>query len=154
MKAILLLASGILVLTACNNSGDEHAGHRMDGFSATAKTPEDSLFKLLMEGHDVGMAKMGKIKEAQKQAQAALDSLNKTTGAGKEALQQALMDVQEDLNYAEYSMNTWMEEFNVDSAKDNQEVRLSYLKSEQEKVDKVKGAILESLRVADSLFKK
>ena len=64
------------------------------------------------------------------------------------------MDVQEDLNYAEYSMNTWMEEFNVDSARDNSEVRRTYLKSEQEKVDKVKNAILESLRVADSLFKK
>ncbi|KYP15388.1 hypothetical protein [Flavihumibacter sp. CACIAM 22H1] len=153
MKATLLLASGILLLAACNNS-DEHAGHRTDGFSEVAKTPEDSLFKLVMEGHDIGMAKMGKIKEAQKLAQAALDSLNKTTGTGKEALQQALMDVQEDLNYAEYSMNTWMEEFNVDSARDNQEVRLTYLKSEQEKVDKVKGAILESLRVADSLFKK
>jgi hypothetical protein len=51
-------------------------------------------------------------------------------------------------------MNTWMEEFNVDSARDNQEVRLTYLKTEQEKVDKVKNAILESLRVADSLFKK
>lgn len=153
MKAPLLLAAGILLLTACNNA-NEHAGHRTDGFSDMAKTPEDSLFKLVMEGHDIGMAKMGKIKEAQKQAQAALDSLNKTSGASKEALQQALMDLQEDLNYAEYGMNTWMEEFNVDSARDNQEVRLTYLKTEQEKVDKVKNAILESLRVADSLFKK
>ena len=82
MKASLFLAAGILLLTACN-SGDEHAGHRMDGFSDVAKTPEDSLFKLVMEGHDVGMAKMGKIKEAQKLAQAALDSLNKTTGGAK-----------------------------------------------------------------------
>lgn len=153
MKATLLLASGILLLSACN-SGDEHAGHRTDGFSEVAKTPEDSLFKLVMEGHDVGMAKMGKIKEAQKLAQAALDSLSNTSGPKKEVLQQKLMDVQEDLNYAEYGMNTWMEEFNVDSAKDNQEVRLTYLKSEQEKVEKVKNAILESLRVADSLFKK
>ena len=49
MKASLFLAAGILLLTACN-SGDEHAGHRMDGFSDVAKTPEDSLFKLVMEG--------------------------------------------------------------------------------------------------------
>ncbi len=153
MKAPLYLAAGLFILTACNNA-DEHASHRTDGFSDVAKTPEDSLFKLVMEGHDVGMAKMGKIKEAQKLAQVTLDSLNNTTGVGKEALQQALMDVQEDLNYAEYSMNTWMEEFNVDSARDNREVRLTYLKAEQEKVDKVKNAILESLRVADSLFKK
>lgn len=153
MKAPLYLAAGLFILTACNNA-DEHASHRTDGFSDVAKTPEDSLFKLVMEGHDVGMAKMGKIKEAQKLAQVTLDSLNNTTGLGKEALQQALMDVQEDLNYAEYSMNTWMEEFNVDSARDNREVRLTYLKAEQEKVDKVKNAILESLRVADSIFKK
>ena len=153
MKAPLYLAAGLFILTACNNA-DEHASHRTDGFSDVAKTPEDSLFKLVMEGHDVRMAKMGKIKEAQKLAQVTLDSLNNTTGLGKEALQQALMDVQEDLNYAEYSMNTWMEEFNVDSARDNREVRLTYLKAEQEKVDKVKNAILESLRVADSIFKK
>lgn len=152
MKALLLLASGLALLTACNN-GDEHAAHRTDGYSDVAKTPEDSLFKLVMEGHDVGMAKMSKIKESQKLAQSALDSL-KISSRVNPALQQALTDIQEDLNYAEYSMNTWMEEFNPDSARDNMETRLSYLKSEQEKVEKVKGSILESLRVADSLFKK
>ncbi|HEY8396863.1 MAG TPA: hypothetical protein VIK80_02915 [Flavihumibacter sp.] len=153
MKPVVLLASGIMILSACN-SGDNHAHHRTDGFSDVAATPEDSLFKLVMEGHDIGMAKMGQLKEAQKTAQAWLDSLNNTSGPNKEILQQKLMDIQEDLNYAEYSMNTWMEEFSIDSAKDNQEVRLTYLKSEQEKVEKVKNAILESLRVADSLFKR
>lgn len=64
------------------------------------------------------------------------------------------MDIQEDLNYAEYSMNTWMEEFNSDSAKDNPELRLEYLKTEQDKVEKVKNNILSSIQRADSIFKK
>lgn len=154
MKRIFILATGLSLVIACNNATD-HSEHRKDGFSETPKTPEDSLFQLVMDGHDVGMAKMGKIRAAQKQAQQALDSLNKLSSSESKAqLQQALMDIQEDLNYAEYSMNTWMEEFNPDSAKDNIESRLTYLKAEQEKVEKVKNAILESLRVADSVMKK
>ena len=64
------------------------------------------------------------------------------------------MDIQEDLNYAEYGMNTWMEAFNPDSAKENMEARIKYLASEKDKVDKVKESILSSLQRADSLFKK
>ena len=64
------------------------------------------------------------------------------------------MSIQEDLNFAEYSMNTWMEEFIPDSAKDNPEGRLTYLKTEHEKVEKVKNNIQLSLQRADSLFKK
>lgn len=126
-----------------------------DGFSETAKTPEDSLYKLVMEGHDIGMAKMGKLRGLQQQAQRSLDSLNKLSSSENKAQwQQTLMDIQEDLNYAEYSMNTWMEEFNSDSAKDNPELRLEYLKTEQDKVEKVKNNILSSIQRADSIFKK
>lgn len=154
MRTAFLFALALMAIGACNNAADQ-AGERKDGFSVTAGSPEDSLYRLVMEGHDVGMAKMGKIRQAQKTTQQAMDSLNKLpANETRERLQQALMDLQEDLNYAEYSMNTWMEEFKADSLQDSPESRLAYLKTEQEKVEKVKTAILESLRMADSVLKK
>jgi hypothetical protein len=155
MKNIYISALVLCVIsTGCNNATD-HSEHRKDGFSDNAKTPQDSLYQLVMDGHDVGMAKMGKIRSYQQQAQQALDSIQRLpASAAKERLQQTFMGVQEDLNFAEYSMNTWMEEFIPDSAKDNPEGRLTYLKTEHEKVEKVKNNIQLSLQRADSLFKK
>ncbi|KIC96335.1 hypothetical protein [Flavihumibacter solisilvae] len=155
MKNIYISALVLCVIsTGCNNATD-HSEHRKDGFSDNAKTPQDSLYQLVMDGHDVGMAKMGKIRSYQQQAQKALDSIQRLpASAAKERLQQTFMGVQEDLNFAEYSMNTWMEEFIPDSAKDNPEGRLTYLKTEHEKVEKVKNNIQLSLQRADSLFKK
>jgi hypothetical protein len=51
-------------------------------------------------------------------------------------------------------MDKWMVEFNLDSAKDNQALRIAYLRSELDKVSNVKKAILGSLSKADSLLKK
>jgi hypothetical protein len=154
MRRILVLGIALTAFIACKNASNE-ATDRKDGFSAVAKTPEDSLFQLVMDGHDVGMEKLGKIKGYLIQAKAGLDSVAKLKDSPeKEILQQAYMDVQEDLNYAEFSMNTWMEGFNPDSARENMDARLQYLTSEKEKVDKVKESILSSLQRADSLFKK
>ena len=154
MKQLTILLAFCCLMAACNDGANE-SEERKDGFSETAKTPEDSLYKLVMEGHDIGMAKMGKLRGLQQQAQRSLDSLNKLSSSENKAQwQQMLMDIQEDLNYAEYSMNTWMEEFNSDSAKDNPELRLEYLKTEQDKVEKVKNNILSSIQRADSIFKK
>ena len=57
-------------------------------------------------------------------------------------------------NYADFAMDKWMVEFNIDSAKGNQELRIAYLRSELDKVSNVKKAILSSLSKADSLLKK
>ncbi|ULQ55749.1 hypothetical protein KJS94_13960 [Flavihumibacter rivuli] len=154
MKKLVFSALVSIAMIACQGGGEEKV-QRKDGFSALPSSPEDSLFQLVMDGHDIGMAKMGQLKGLQKRAQQALDSLNKLKlTPAIEQQQQALMDVQEALNYAEYSMNTWMEEFNPDSSKEDLESRLNYLKVEQEKVEKVKNSILESLRFADSVMKK
>jgi hypothetical protein len=84
-----------------------------------------------------------------------LDSIkNLPASAAKEVLQQQMMDLQEDLNYAEYSMDTWMQEFNADSSSSDAEKRMAYLQSEEKKVTKVKEAIFSSLNRADSLLKK
>ena len=154
MTKSFALAIALTVLMACNNAAHEHVD-RKDGFSETAKSPEDSLFQAVLDGHDVGMAKLGKIRTYLDLSRKGLDSLMKVKASPeKEILQQAYMDIQEDLNYAEYGMNTWMEAFNPDSAKENMETRIKYLTSEKDKVDKVKENILSSLQRADSLFKK
>jgi hypothetical protein len=154
MKKIFILALGISALVACNNAAD-HSEHRKDGYSEKATTPEDSLFKLVMDGHDVGMGKMNRIRDYQQQSKKALDSLVKLpASSSKDQLTQKYKGIQEELRYAEYSMNTWMEEFNLDSAKENEAARLEYLEKEHEKVEKVTTGILATLQKADSIFKK
>ena len=64
----------------------------------------------------------------------------------------ALQSLMEELNYADYSMDRWMTEFDIDSATQKGEARRPYLETEKVKVDKVKEAILRSLSRADSLF--
>lgn len=154
MRIATLFVAGFLWI-ACNDVQKSDAEGRKDGFSQTPKTKEDSLYHEVMEGHDVGMAKMGQLKGALKQVQQALDSVHKLPAAkqNKQYLQ-VLTSVQEDLNYAETSMNKWMEDFSIDSGKGNPEVRIPYLESERNIVNKVKENILNSLNRADSLLKK
>ena len=140
----------LLVFTACK---DNEQNERKDGFSDIPKNKEDSLFQEVMEGHNIGLARMSKITKYLTRIQKSLDSINKLPAAKiDEGYQQTLIDLQEDLNYAEYGMNTWMEEFKIDSAKENSEKRIQYLESEKIKVIKVKESILGSLRRADSVF--
>jgi hypothetical protein len=141
---VLLIVAGGFV--ACQNN----SGH------ATAEQAKvDTLLKEVIKGHDVGMAKMKALRTAIAGTQAKLDSLNALPASKVDAAyQQALIDLQEDLNYAEYGMNQWMNEFKLDSAEDNSELRLQYLESEKEKVFKVRDNILNGLARADSLLKK
>ena len=110
-----------------------------------------------MDGHNVAMAKMGRLTRAEQASRRLLDSIQKLPGKAKQAaepLRIKLDTLQKELSYAEFAMNKWMEEFNMDSALNNIEQRIDYLKSEKLKVSKVKDAILESLQKADSVLKK
>ncbi len=150
MKPLLALIF-ILTIIACNQ---EEKPTRQDGFSEVPKTKEDSLYKEVMKGHNIGMARIGRVKNAIKKTQQQLDSLNKLSKNKIDPKhQQALIDLQEDLNYADYAMFKWMDEFENDSAKGNAELRIRYLESEKDKVNKVKDAILNGLKLADSLLK-
>jgi len=117
----------------------------------------NSLYTQVMDIHDQVMPKMGKIRGAQKQAQQFLDSLSGLHGQQARAVapyKQELETLISELNYADFAMDKWMVEFNIDSAKGNQELRIAYLRSELDKVSNVKKAILGSLSKADSLLKK
>lgn len=152
MSRIIASFIAVCVLaTSCNDASD--AGHRKNGFSEELKTREDSLYHDVMEGHDVGMAKMGKIKKAINGVQSFADSLGKLTGKQKnDSLLLRAQAIKRELELADQGMNTWMETFAPDSGKGNQTVRLQYLQSEKEKVGKVKDAILTSLQLADTLL--
>lgn len=149
MKHIFFLFYFFLLLSC----SDHPVPSRTDGFTRVLNTKEDSLLQEVMDGHDAGMARMGKLSKYQKRVLQAIDSVNKrpSTKRDQDYLNQ-LLKLKEELSYAENSMNVWMEGFKMDSAKENTQLRLQYLAKEREKITKVKAAILSSLVKADSLF--
>ena len=154
ISAIFL--AGLLLLIACKDSAtQDKSADRKDGFSQTPANVQDSLLKIVLEGHDIGMARMGKMSKYLKQIQAELDSMAKVPAKSiDKAYQEKLTALKEDLNYAEFAMNEWMEKFSLDTLADNVEQKIKYLESEKLKVEKVKENILSSLAKADSLFQK
>ncbi|HEV8285387.1 MAG TPA: hypothetical protein VGQ09_13815 [Chitinophagaceae bacterium] len=148
MKKLLGFAIGTFLFIACNNSGSPKENE--------AKSNADSLMNEVMEGHNVGMSKMSKLNEAQKKVQHAIDSLSKLPMEQRKnstAYKMQLDSILDRLKYANYAMDRWMEEFNMDSASNNEEMRFKYLESEKIKIAKVNEAMLSSLQKADSLLK-
>jgi hypothetical protein len=154
MKNILLIFSVIIGFSACE-SQNKTTPDRKNGYEVKAGSLQDSLEHEVMEGHDIAMARMIKISKHLTRIQQQLDSMNKLPESKiDKEYQQTLLDLQEDLNYAEYGMNKWMEEFKMDSGKDDIKKRVAYLESEKKKVLVVKEAILSGVARADSLFGK
>jgi len=148
---------GLSVLGACQSSPENASDHSAHSAMEAPKTPADSLYGQVMEMHDLVMPKMGKVRGAQKRAQALLDSIGALptrTAATLTPYKKELETLVSDLNYADYAMDQWMMEFNLDSGKNNVEVRLAYLRAELDKVTKVKDAVINSLAKADTLLKK
>jgi len=146
---IFFLAIGFL--TACNNRDKKTNTGNKD-----PKTLTDSLEHEVMDGHNVGMAKYGKLTAMQNEAQRLLDSIATLPAKAREAmrpLKTKLDGLVEDLRSAKSGMDKWMEEYNMDSAVNNIEQRIQYLTTEKIKVSKVKEAILNSLQKADSVLK-
>ena len=145
------------VLLACQSSSDNSSEHPAHATMKAPKTPADSLYGQVMEMHDLVMPKIGKVRGAQKRAQALLDSIGLMPARSVSTLtayKKELETLVSELNYADFAMDQWIMEFNLDSGKNNVEVRLAYLRSEFDKVSKVKDAILNSLAKADTLLKK
>lgn len=155
MKNLIFVLSFVTaaIFISCNDSKIEHGNH---SGNTQPKTEAQILWKEVMEGHDIGMAKMGKLTRAEQAARRMLDSIEKLPAKAKQAaapLKLKLDSLQKDLSYAEFAMNKWMEEFNIDSAENDMKKRIEYLKSEKLKVSKVKESILSGLQKADSLLK-
>ena len=150
---IIFLVFLILVIVSCNNKpGKAEEG----GKSQTKEYVADSLEKQVIEGHDMAMPKSMKIPNLQKEAKRLIDSIGRLPAKAQEAAapyKAKLENLLKDLDGAYSSMETWMNEFNLDSARNNIEQRIKYLTEEKLKVDKVKGAVLNSISKADSVLK-
>ena len=138
----------MLFLSACNSQPAEQGEQ---------KSLADSLFDEVMDGHNVAMPKMMKLERLQRQTKEAIDSIAKLPAARQQEL--AAYKVQLDstlkaLDYGDFAMTKWMNEFKYDSLKDNEPERVKYLQSELEKVNKMKEAVLGSINMADSLLTK
>jgi len=143
----------IISIAGCNSAENKHNGHLQTN---EPKTKSDSLLKDVDNDHISGMAKMGRLTRAEQTARRLLDSIDKLPVKARQAaapLKIKLDSLQKELSYAEFAMNKWMNEFNMDSSVNNVQERINYLGSEKLKVSKVKEAILSSLQKADSLLK-
>lgn len=149
---LLTIVILIVIVQGCHESKERK--DRTDGFTPILQSKEDSLYHHVMQGHDIGMAKMGILRKQLTRVQKTLDSINKLPSPKIDNnYKQALLGLREELSYADHAMFAWMQEFEVDSARDDKEKRLRYLESEKLKVEKVRDHILNSLSRADSLFK-
>jgi hypothetical protein len=142
----------VFLLISCNNSNNaaESAGK-------TTESAPDSLMHDILKQHDVGMAKMNKISAAKVRIQQALDSIVKLpTQLQKKSVQyrMALDSVFNRLTFADRGMETWMNEFNMDSLKDNKQEQVKYLESEKTKISQVTESMVISLQKADSVLMK
>lgn len=151
MIKFILYSTIAIIFVACADNGSEE---RKDGYSKKPQTTEDSLFEEVMHGHDTAMAKMGKLGRYQKAVNEKLDSLREVGGNKLEEAEKSLKDLGVELKEAEEGMNNWMDNFEIDSAMNNIERRIEYLKSEKIRVDDVKEKIFRTLEKADSLLKK
>lgn len=152
-KIKLFVAAAALTALACNDASTDHK--RADGYGDKPQTKEDSLRHEVMEGHDIGMAKMGKLRKYLAMIQQQQDSIQKLPAARQDqAYLQMLATLKDELSNADKAMNDWMERYKDDSAKGNEPLRIQYLESEKDKVTIVKDMILHSMQRADSLLGK
>ena len=139
----------ITSLVGCNNSTSSK--------EPVVTSVTDSLFQEVMKGHDAAMGKTNRISSLQKLVQRAIDSLDKLPSKmkhGSETYKARLDSLSVMLGVASADMDKWMQEFNMDSAKNDQELRAKYLESEKEKIFKVREKMTDALKMADSLLKK
>ena len=153
IRKLAFVAAASFIFIACNNSSEPAAGNPA---TDVPKTKEDSLYKDVMEAHDVSMGSMGKLKGYTNLVKQQLDSIAKLpakaqeTAAGYKASLDSLL---ESLQYADMAMDKWMSEFVPDSASDNMEQRIPYLESEKMKATKMKENVLNSIEKAKEILK-
>ncbi|PVD51011.1 hypothetical protein DC498_16450 [Terrimonas sp.] len=140
---LLLMAAYACSNTNNNQPADEHN-------ASVPKTASDSLYKSVMDGHDVSMKKMGEIVRLK-----TLISQQKDSIAGLKTKNQqntAAFDIAfNNLVYAEELMNKWMQDFNPDNAGNSEDEKLVFFKKEKEKIDTVNARIDNSIETAKKI---
>jgi hypothetical protein len=150
MKSIFRLSIAMVVFFCSCGGDNSHDG--TSSMKATLKTPEDSLFHQVMEGHDAGMAKIGRLKKYSRQLETTIDSISKNPKADKSQLS-SLRRVKDSLDTANASMFIWMDGFKADTLSGMGAQRMQYLEMQKASVTIVRNRIDNSLRLYDSLKK-
>lgn len=148
MKLAMLLAI-IFLSVSCNNSSETSG--KVPGSHA------DSLLADILKSHDAAMAKMSKIDAAKNKIQHVIDSfstLSYTLQKNSAEYKRQLDSTFNRLTFANYAMEKWMNEFNMDTLKNNEAEREDYMQSEKLKITKVNEVMLNSLQKADSALNK
>ena len=138
---------------SCNNSDKKGTNEEK---STTESSKADSLMEQVMNGHNEGMSGESKLKRMEATIQRMIDSIGKLPAKTRKALgslSTKLDTALSNVRSARSGMDKWMEEFNMDSAKNDMGVRIQYLTSEKDKIEKVKTSIVNGLQKADSLIK-
>ena len=151
MKKFFVFAVAMITIIACNSGDKKTTGKEITIPATTA----DSLMEEVMDGHNEGMAKIGKLGAMQNKVQHVLDSIATLPAQVQDAMEpykRKLNGMLEDLKSAKDGMYKWMDEFNRDSAVHDLQQRIHYLAEEKLKVSKVKESILSTLQKADSLI--
>ena len=154
MKRIVVPALGLFLIffTACNNTNTKKGDHSTE----ISKTTADSLYDDVMDGHNVAMAKYGKLQAMDNEATRLIDSIVALPVKAQQAavpLKTKLIGLLKDLKSAREKMDEWMQLFNPDSAVNNVEQRIKYMAGEKIKVSEIKESILSTLQKADSIVK-
>jgi hypothetical protein len=142
----------VFLFISCNNSNTSTGKN-----DKTAESASDSLMHEILKQHDAGMAKMSKLSEAKNRIQHNLDSISKLPFPLQKRSVQYRMELDSVFNrltFADSHMETWMNEFNMDSLKDDREKQIKYLESEKTKISHVNDEMTGSLHKVDSLLQK
>jgi hypothetical protein len=142
----------IFLVIGCNSSNTTTNDN-----NKTTESTSDSLMHEVLKQHDLGMAKANKITEAKKRIQHALDSIAQLPYDVQKKSTQYQRGLDSAFNWltvVDGYMETWMNEFNMDSLKDNKEEQVKYLESERIKISHVNEEMIASLQKADSLLKR
>lgn len=145
MTKVLAIIALLAVLTSCGNNTTpvENSGGNN---ASIPRTLSDTLYREVMKGHDVGMAKMGELKRYQQLLRQKADSIGQAKNG--DSHKSVLNSVLEELAQAETLMNQWMVEFEPDHAGSTEEEKASFYLSEKEKIDTVTARILRSIEKA------
>ena len=147
LKGIVLLS--MTALFSCG-SGPQYPADAAQNNSSVPKSKSDSMYKAVMDGHDVAMKKVGEIARYSTLIKEYTDSL-KNSGSKDVLRKKALDSALQGLTDADEAMNKWMEAFDPDKAGTTEETRLAFYTGEKEKITAVERKMDSSIVAAKKI---
>lgn len=136
-----------VLLFAC---GGGSPGEATRNNSSIPKSKSDSIYKSIMDGHDLAMKKMGAIARYTSLIKQYQDSLIKT--GSKDILMNATLDsALQKLAEADEAMNKWMVEFDPDKAGTEELLKIAFYTREREKIAAIEMKMDSGIAIAQKI---